>query len=337
MDSIIIKQLVTRQLEENSFRDCKQVYILEKDWGYAVEITFENTLEYFNELFDRVGNVIYSLGSFGYDTGEIYGTEVQEKTDDDGRNHTLVHAPDVRFKQLDDNHFIIPRIDGSVVGNALFFVDESNQVTYKGFIRGRIRGNILTQNKKLIEQKCVLVCETIDETRDEYDNYFYSWDKNCRTSDKWNLLYSSESLFSVKDFLYNSMNDLPKELVNEIIRYMQENEAWLAALKIIPKDNRNERYFISLIGNNGLPLVDLTYITPTYEVKTYPLRKEEIGEVDDIRQSLKEKMEQRVLGIQENKRNIAANFFRMTGLTMNESSTLIDEKEKQKQKEKQFL
>lgn len=54
--------------------------------------------------------------------------------------------------------------------------------------------------------------------------------------------------------------------------------------------------------------------------------------MDDIKQSLKEKMEQRVLEIQENKRNIATNFFRMAGLTMNESSVLIDEKEKQKQK-----
>lgn len=331
MDSIIIKQLVSKQMEENDIHDGK-IYILEKDWGYVVQVTDKYNKIYLNEIFDKEGNIIYPLGMFDLDSGPVYRMEVQEKIDDFGRKHTLVFEPSVRFKQLDDNHFIIPRTEKTDFGNVLFFVDETNQVVYKGFIKGKIFGNILTENKNLLEQKQVLVCEEIDETRDEYEHYFYSWDKNCRTSDKWNLLYSSEDIYNIKDFFYNKMNNLPVELVNEIIRYMQEKEAWLAVLKIISKDSKYQIYFISLIGINGLPLVDLIYITLTYKVKTHPLKKEEIGEVDNIKQLLKAEMEQRIFEIEENKKNITANFFQMTGLTMNDHNVITDGTEKQKEK-----
>lgn len=327
MDSIIINRHVSKQLEENGIYDGK-IYILEKDWGYIVQVTCKENKVYLNEIFDKDGNLIYPLGIFDYDSGPVYRTEVQEKNDDYGKKQTLVCESSVRFKQLDDNHFIIPRTEEMGFGNVLFFVDEENQLTYKGFIKGMISGNILTENKKLSEQKQLLVCEEIDKTRDEYNNYFYSWDKNCRTSDKWNLLYSSEDIFNIKDFLYNKMNELPLELINDIISYMQEREAWLAILKIIPNGDKYERYFISIIGINGLPIADLTYITQTYEVKVYPLKKEEIGEVDNIKQLLKAEMEQRLFEIEENKKNITANFFQKTGLIMRDNKVLQMENKK---------
>ncbi len=313
MDSIMIKQLVSKQLEEYEINDGK-IYILEKDWGYVVQVTYQENREYLNEVFDREGNVLCPLGMFAADSGPVYRTEIQERTDGQGIKHSLAYEPSVRFKQLDEHHFMIPRTEEAGIGNVLFFVDEENHVTYKGFIKGKIFGNILTENKRLLEQKQVLVCEEIDETKDEYEYSFYSWDKNCRTSDKWSYLYSPEGIFNVRDFLYNHMNKLPVELVNEIFNYMQENEAWLASLKIVSSDNRHQRYFISLIGMNGLPLIDLTYITPTYEVKTHHLEKVKIGEVDEIKQWLKVGMEQQLFKIEENKKNIASNFFHMTGL-----------------------
>lgn len=324
MDSIIIKQIVSKQLEENGINEGK-IFILEKDWGYVVQVKCDKV--YLNEIIDKEGNIIYPLGIFDLDSGSVYRTEVHEKTDERGRNHTLVFEPSVRFIQLDANHFIIPRTEQTGFGNVLFFVDETNQVTYKGFIKGKIAGNILTKNKKLLEQKQILVSEEIDKTKDEYEHYFYSWDTNCRTSDKWNLLYSPEAvdLYDIKDFLYNKM-EVPVELVDEIINFMRKNEAWLAVLKIIPKESSYQRYFISLMGINGLPLIDLTYITPTYEVKTHPLKKEEIGEVDYIKQWLKAKMEQQIFEINENKKNIAANFFQNAGLTMDNHMALQIEK-----------
>lgn len=331
MDSIIIKQLVTKQMEGNDIYD-GQIHILEKDWGYVVQVIVKSNRVYLNEIFDKAGNIIYPLGKFAYDSGEVYREEVQEKTTDDGRKVTLVSEPDVRFKQLDNNHFIIPGTDESGFGNVLFFVDETNQVTYKGFIKGKICGNVLTENKKLLEQKQLLVCEEIDETRDDYEYYFYSWDKNCRTSDKWSLLYSSKEIYYIKDFFLNTMNDLPVELANGIIGFMQDNEAWLAVLRIFSRDGKHQRYFISLIGMNGLPLADLTYISSTYEVMTHPLKKEEVGEVDNIKQLLKAKMEQRICEIEENKKNVAANFFQMASLTMNDHKVLTDEKGKMREK-----
>lgn len=331
MNRTIIKQFVSKQLKESEIKE-SEIDILETDWGYAVQVSNRNNWEYLNELFDKEGHILYPLGTFHHDSGEIYSTEMKEFVDNYEKKYTFPYAPKVRWKQLDINHFVIPRINEKEIGNALFFVDESNQVTYKGFITGRICGNILTENKKMIEQKLLLVCEEIDKVKDEYEYYYYSWDKNKRISDKWNQLYSPEDIYRIKDFLYNKMNNMPKDFVNEVLRYMQEKEAWLAVLSIISNDNQHQRHFISFIGMNGLPLIDLTYITSTNEVKTHSLKKEEIGEVDEIRQWLKKEMEQRLLEIEENKKNIATNFFQITGITINNEKDITDKKGKMKKK-----
>lgn len=320
MDSIFIKQLVDKQLLEKGIED-GVISILEKKWGYVAQIEYGN-MKYSNEVFDKYGNVIHPLGNFKRDSGEIYRTEVIQRDTKYGKQTFTVDAI-VRYKELDDNHFIIPRIEKKEIGNVLFFIDENNNVTYKGYIKGRICGNALTENKRLIQQKQVLSHVEIDATRDEYEYFFYSWDRNCRTSDKWSWLNSPENVFNAKDILINRMK-LPIELTMEIIKYMQSNGAWLGTLNLNSKDNKHQRNFVCLLGINGIPLIDLTYISQTYSVDTIPLKKERIGEVDDIKRLLQNRMDQQVSQIEENKENLASNFFKVTGLGMKKSEVIED-------------
>lgn len=314
MDINEITQIVQEQLKANNITD-GSINILEKEFGYVIEIKYQ--MEYMNEIFDKHGNIIYPLGSIHSDSGSIYRTEVIEKVDERGRKHRLVSDLGVRYRQLDGEHFIIPRLDEEGIKNILFNVDKDNNVTYKGYIQGRIDGNILTENKNLLETKQVLSYIDIDEERDEQEYFFYSWDKNCRTSDKWSRIISPENKFYSKDLLMNQMN-LPIELVDEIIKYMQSKEAWLATLSLSSKDNQHHMNFVCLIGIDGIPLIDLTYISQTYKVKTISLEKEKIGELDTIKKSLQERMDRAASQIEDNKKNITANFFRTVGLGMNE-------------------
>lgn len=342
MDSISIKQLVAQQLAKKNITD-GTVYILERKWGYVVQIDYANDKEHANELFDRDGNMIYPLSNFQSDSGEIYKTEVEEVIEqkyppeimerikgtviEEKLKRTIATDSSVQFRKLDDNHFIIPNSGKEGIGNVLFFVEQDNSVTYKGYIEGRILDTILTENKKLMEQKQVLSCVEIDRTRDEFEYFFYSWDKNCRVSDKWSRLNSSEDTFYAKDFLMNKMK-LPREFSLGIVNYMQSNDAWLATLNLNSKDNRHHEYFICLVGMNGLPLIDLTHISQTYEVGTIPLKKKKIGEVDTIKALLQKRMNQKISQIEEikneNKRNLTDNFFSRTGLDMNDVKFIVD-------------
>ena len=327
MDSIMIKQLVDKQLETIGITDGK-IYILEKDFGYIVQVIYEDEREdkYLNEVIDKHGNIVYSLGNFANGSGEIYKTEVFERMEKKGKT-LLAREPAIRYKELDENHFILPRLSGKEIRNALFFIDKDNHVTYKGIIPGKISGTIISENKKLLESKQVVtnIRVDIEEARSEQDeHFFYSWDKNCRTSDKWSrLLGGSASELNVRDVLYNQIG-LPTELIEEIIKYMQSNEVYLATLNLNSQDNEHHMNCMCLIGLDGIPLIDLTYITKTYEVQTIPLKKQRIGEVDTIKKLLQDRIDRKVTQINNNKKNISANFFKTVGLGMNDSKYLND-------------
>lgn len=74
--------------------------------------------------------------------------------------------------------------------------------------------------------------------------------------------------------------------------------------------------------------MDLKHISQLYEVKTIPLKKEKIGEVDNIKTLLQKKMNQTISQIEEkkdkNKRDLTANFFKGSSLEMNDAKFIKD-------------
>lgn len=320
MDSILIKQIVDEQLEEKGIGD-GEVFILKKEWGYVVEVKYGKLgKHYLNEAFDREGNIVHPLGNIAKDTGEIYRTETHEIDSKFGKK-IFATEPAVRYKELDSNHFIIPATGKSGIENALFFVHENNEVEYKGNIEGSLSGSALTENKGLVDRKQVLSTVDTDKMRNEHDYFFYSWDKNCRTSDKWHCMIRPESSFNANDFLLNTIGlDFPggDALRKNIIEYMKENKAWLVALTLHSEDYKHERNFVCLIGEDGIPLIDLTYISEMYTVETIGLKKDRIGEVDCIKKLLQDRMDKQVMKLEENKKNINENFFNNVGLPMKE-------------------
>lgn len=323
MDTNKIKQIVQEQLEVKDIA-YENISILEQEFGYVIEVKCESQ-RCMNELFDKYGNILYPFGDLNYyekNPGSIYNTVVCEDPND-GMPFTI--SPDVRFKRLDDNHFIIPRLNEGKKGSGLFFVDKDNKIKYKGYIKGEIYGNILEVEKyeQLIKTKQFLVCNEIDVTREESEYFFYSYDRNCRTSDKWSNLVSPKMTIESLNILLNKMK-LPEDLAQEIIKYMQLKGAWLATLNLNSKNNEHHSNFASLIGIAGIPLIDLTYISPTYQVKTIQLKKERIGEVDTIKQLLQERMDMQVSQIEYNKNNLTANFFKTVGLGMNQKKGIED-------------
>lgn len=244
--------------------------------------------------------------------GDIYSTERQHYTDDYGKEHTFFKKPKVCYIQLDDKHFIIPKIKNNQVGNVLFFINEDNKMEYKGNIEGKINKG----NKMLIEQKKVISTVTVDEVHDRYDTFIYSWDKNKRVSDKWSNIVKPEQEFQAKDILINKI-ELPVEGANEIIKIMQEKEALLTTLDIHSDDNQYNRICTCLIGMDGIPLTDLIYISQTtYEVETTPLKKDKIGEVDEVKEELQKKLNIQAGIVQNNKQNLGANFLKSMGLAI---------------------
>lgn len=357
MDSIAIKKLVDQQLEEKGIADGK-VYILERKWGYVVQIDYAD-MKQANELFDKDGNIIHPFNNFpsgvrgsylteikeytnmnGSETEkyliEKYGQEITEKLPNVFKKTTVALSPAVLYRELDANHFIIPTSGKEKeITHMLFFIEPDNNITFKGYINGT-----LDTNKKLSEQKQLFSQIEIDRLKDEFEYFFYSWDKNTRVSDKWNMLYAPEDTLVAQTFLFNEMN-LPVEFSREIVNYMQSNEAWLAILNLKLKDTKYhedceyskinhhpDKHFVCLIGIDGIPLMDLAYITDTYEVKTIPLKKKKIGEVDAIKTELQKYMDQKFLRIEEikkeNKENLTDSFFQETRLTMNDTKVIAD-------------
>lgn len=223
------------------------------------------------------------------------------------------------YIQLDDNHFIIPKVKNNQVCNALFFINEDNKMEYKGDIEGKINSDTLKTDKMLMEQKKVISQVTVDEVYDRYDTFIYSWYKNKIVSDKWSNIVEPEYEFQAKDILINKI-ELPVEGANEIIKIMQEKEALLTTLDIHSDDNQYNRMCTCLIGMDGIPLTDLIYISKTtYEVKTIPLKKDRIGEVDEIKKELQEKMNMKAAAIQDNKQQLGINFLKSMGLAIEEN------------------
>lgn len=230
-------------------------------------------MTYLNEIIDKEGNIIYPLVEFEFDAGEIYNTEQKHVVDDYKREHTFFSKPKVCYIQLDDNYFIIPKVKNKKISNALFCINEENEVEYVGDIEGKIRRDTFKSNKSLMEQKKVISQVTVDEVHDRYDTFIYSWYKNKIVSDKWSNIVEPEYEFQAKDILINKI-ELPVEGANEIIKIMQEKEALLTTLDIHSDDNQYNRMCTCLIGMDGIPLTDLIYISKTtYEVETTPLKK----------------------------------------------------------------
>lgn len=327
MDNILINQMSIEELKKQGIT-ATNIFILEKPWGYVVQAMYDK-MNQANGIFDKKGNIICPFESFFSDSGEIYNTEIEEmnylKYGKIPEKQVITHKPHVQYKELDKNHFIIPRAreNSPGPGNALFYISEDGKINYKGYIEGRIAGSVLTENKKLSQSKQLFVYADVDKEKDECDNYFYSWEKNCRTSDKWNILCPPESLFSARDILANQLK-LPFELVDELTEYMKSTEAWLSALMLNSKNNKHHRNFICLIGIDGKPLIDLTYVSQTYAVDSIPLKKQEVGEVDNIKTLLQQRMDKQAEQIEQNKQNLATNFLKTAGLPMKNAEVITD-------------
>ncbi len=189
---------------------------------------------------------------------------------------------------------------------------------YVGDIEGRIISPRLKTSKRLMEQKKVISQVAVCEVYDRYDTFLYSWGENKIASDKWSEITEPEHVFKAKDTLINKM-ELPVEISDDIIKHMEENEALLATLDIYSDDNQHNRTCTCLIGMDGKPITDLIYISTTYEVKTIPLKKDRIGEVDEIKEELQERMNMKALAIQDNKQRLGANFLQSMGLAIEEN------------------
>lgn len=198
-------------------------------------------------------------------------------------------------------------------GHLLFYVDKKNNVSYKGFIDGKISYPILKPEKSLMDNKLLLCTVTINKEREEEECFFYSWALNRRITAKWSSLDSIKNSCEVQ-YKLEKYFTFPTEVVDSILEYMQANNAWLATIRVNSKDNTMSLNFVTVIGLDGLPLLDLTYVLPDYSIGTIGLLKERIEEVDEKKAQLEQMMEQRMLEVQKNKENIAASFFRVNAL-----------------------
>ena len=185
MDSNAIKQLIEEQLEEMGILEkTGKISVLDTKWGYVVEFTIvDNKNREFNLLLDKKGKIIYPCNNFDRkkicqfnclsEGGSIYYTKILKKKDMYGKENEVKMKGEVMYKELDENHFIIPSMENDKDSNLLFFVDEDNKVVYETKIPGRIYAN-----ENLMQQKKLLLEETINVTKEEYNMFLYSWKKN---------------------------------------------------------------------------------------------------------------------------------------------------------------
>ncbi len=164
-----------------------------------------------------------------------------------------------------------------------------------------------------MDNKLLLCTVTINKEREEEECFFYSWALNRRITAKWSSLDSIKNSCEVQ-YKLEKYFTFPTEVVDSILEYMQANNAWLATIRVNSKDNTMSLNFVTVIGLDGLPLLDLTYVLPDYSIGTIGLLKERIEEVDEKKAQLEQMMEQRMLEVQKNKENIAASFFRVNAL-----------------------
>ncbi len=172
-----------------------------------------------------------------------------------------------------------------------------------------------------MDKKLLLSRVEVDAAKDDYEWFFYSWDKNCRVSDKWSTLDSLEYKSLARAVLVNQLN-YPQDLVNKIINYMKLYHAWLATLQIKSEDNKHHMKFVCLINENGIPIMDLIYLAPDYSVESIQLEKKEVGEVDEKRGWLQALVNHRIMEIEERKKNIVSNFLNISALNQKNNDLL---------------
>lgn len=319
MDTTEITQIVEEQLKQRGIKK-KNVYVIEKKWGYAVQVVCKNSEigeldKVFNKLFNKEGQVIYPLSEFKQDAGAVYNTEVcevtYERTGKKYKKH-FTKIPNVQYVELDENHFIIPRLGKSGVENVLFFVDENNKARIKGLIEGKIEGDALTKNEKLLERKQVLTTVEIDRAKDRFEYFFYSWEENRRVSDKWSHLIPPKDYMAVV-ILREAMNIDTEEgggIIQNLMDYMEQTGDWLGVLKIHSQNDKFSTSLIATVREDGKPTSNLKYISPeTHKLKVFSLKKDRIGELDEISEKMQELLDKKDRQEKEDKDNLSNNFF----------------------------
>lgn len=311
MDRLTIQKIFRECLIEHDVITLEPVRVLEKEWGYLAQA--RNKLVYYNAVFDRSGKSIYpfnefDINSFLSDPGSIYRSQMEIKKGDDGEDIYWHEVPDgIYLKELDANHFIVPSKDmKGEPSNLLFYINENEEPIYKGVIDGWIRRG----DKKLVENKIVLTQVPVDKSKDEYEMFFYSWDKNCIVSDKWSTLDNTWNGCEAVLARLRVLDDLK----TAILQHIQLHNVYLATLIINSSDNKHHMNLISLVDLSGIPLIDLMYLSPDYSVKSISLEKKRIGEVNEQKKYLQEVMNQKMLELSKNKENIVTNFFRVASL-----------------------
>lgn len=314
-----IKNKVIKQIVTNNIKSTK-INILEEKYAFIVQVTTEDVRIAYNTVFDKKGTNIVTLGSFFYDSGSIYNTKFLEKIDENGNKYKFPIPDDVYMRELDEHHFIIPRNENGQNGNILFYIDRNNKVSYKGFIKGKIE-------KSILENKLLLTTVMINETNDEKECYFYSWDLNCRTSDKWSSLDNFANSYYIKYRIIHEFK-FPPEVAEVILNFICKNNAWLATIKINSADNKYHLNFLTIIGLDGIPLLDLNYIRPDFSIGKIILEKKAVGEVDEKRLQLEQIMKQKMLEAKINKENMALSFLNVNALEEEKEKYLLSKNKK---------
>lgn len=313
MDSIEIKEIVEKRLTEKDI-ESGEIYIIEKQWGYIVQI--KNRSGFLNGIFSKNGTPICDIEEIKDNSGSIYYTEKQEDIYEKEKVHWGC-MPEVQYVELDQNHFIIPRLVENEVGNYLFYRDEKGQIKDLAHIRGKI--DLLDEGQKKWKQF------SVREENNDTGRYFYSWDKNCRISDKWSKIFCPKGALATYFHLVGEF-DFPEELVIEITNYMTENKICLATLSLEAKEDKEQHIdLICLIGMNGIPVSDLLYVTSQNRIGNIEISKDRIGEVEKQKEELQQRLEERAREKKQNREHLIENFFKISKLPLKTNEIRLEE------------
>ncbi len=157
----------------------------------------------------------------------------------------------------------------------------------------------------------------------EYKEFFYSWNKNCRTSDIWDDITLPNDIGGTFTILQRMK--VEPELAKEIRTYIEKNNIYLATMSVTAKDKEENLNFLCFIGADGIPISDLTCINKQNNIYKYEV-KGKIGEVDKKREELQQQLDKRANEREKNKTNLIENFFKMSGLPMKEEEKRLESK-----------
>lgn len=231
-------------------------------------------------------------------------------------------AGHIYYAELDNKHFIIPKTVNNGEGSAIFSIDENNNIVHKGDIEGYIFKDT-TQNKSLMKEKQLHIRIEIDKRTGEYEEFFYSWDKNCRTSDIWSSIIQSNDINAAIVTLQHM--HINENLIYKLAAYMEENNnANLATLNLKAEDDEEQVDFICFIGANGVPICDMTCIDRQNKSHKYQVSGK-IGEVDRKKEEVQRKLDKRFMERIQNGEDLPDDFFKISGLPMKGQEKSIEE------------